>query len=220
MSEQYTHTLIPVPNHFKPTAEQVQAFLEQMIKLGAVEGTLSLTGRTLSKQVRTATNPFTGEKITIPMRDRFAIPSVSKVAEAIAGLGDYSVALSGTGVPKTPPVPLEFTEPYHVGITCRNSRTLCSTSDLHLDEAWHQAPAAYGAPSHEERETGFFTNPHTGETVEVAHAGCASFWIEFELGKFLFPKIDVGDLEILNPVVVGKAVAIFGVHFVQGCVWG
>jgi hypothetical protein len=58
------------------------------------------------------------------------------------------------------------------------------------------------------------------EVIEVAGAGCARFWVEFELGKSLFPPFDRGDLEFLDPGIVAGAERLFGVGFAQGCHWG
>jgi hypothetical protein len=58
------------------------------------------------------------------------------------------------------------------------------------------------------------------EVIAVQGAGCASFWIEFEPGKFLFPEFTANSLELLNPSIVAEAKSVFKSAFVQGCNWG
>jgi hypothetical protein len=52
--------------------------------------------------------------------------------------------------------------------------------------------------------------------IEVPNAGSARFWIEFEFGKFIYPKIEKR-LEILSPLLVETAEECFQAEFVQGC---
>ena len=63
---------------------------------------------------------------------------------------------------------------------------------------------------------GVFPNPWTGGVIEVADAGCARFWIEFEFGKFIYPKI-TDNLEVMNPEIVSAGEDCFGTKFAQGC---
>ena len=63
---------------------------------------------------------------------------------------------------------------------------------------------------------GVFPNPWTGGVIEVADAGCARFWIEFEFGKFIYPKI-TDNLEVINPKIVSAGEECFGTKFAQGC---
>jgi hypothetical protein len=78
----------------------------------------------------------------------------------------------------------------------------------------------YNTPCLEPPNVGYFTDIHTFKPIEVPEGGYARFWIQFELGKFLFPEIRNGNLDLLNPLVVAEAEKVFGIEFVQGCHWG
>lgn len=56
--------------------------------------------------------------------------------------------------------------------------------------------------------------------MRVPHAGCATFWIGFRYGKFLYPKLDGRDLNALDESVVELATRVFETDFVQACDWG
>jgi hypothetical protein len=214
MSLRYAHTLIPTSASAVPTPAQVQSFLSNMIARGAIPGEVSLTLRTPSTRTRQGINPFTRQLETWPMKDHTHLQSATQAASAIAKHKDYEIVASGFGRPKHPPIPLNFTDPYHLGITCIISSTLRTTSDHH-----HRVPH-YGDPCTTPTQTGYFTNPHTTERIEVPNAGCAQFWIEFELGKSLFPPLPNQILDILNPDIIQEAQNTFALHFVQGCHWG
>ncbi|MGB0065239.1 MAG: hypothetical protein WBP85_12400, partial [Terracidiphilus sp.] len=64
------------------------------------------------------------------------------------------------------------------------------------------------------RPLGVFTNPRTGDRIELPGAGSARFWARFEFGKWLFPKVDNG-FNLLKPSLVSDAEDCFGVHFLQ-----
>ena len=71
--------------------------------------------------------------------------------------------------------------------------------------------------------TGYFTDPYDLETIEVPEAGCARFWIEFELGNSVFPPEEAfrrSRLDLLDPAVLAMATDAFGITLVQGCSWG
>ena len=63
---------------------------------------------------------------------------------------------------------------------------------------------------------GTFRNPWTNDQIRVEHAGCARFWIEFELGKFIAPIIRES-FELLEPRIVKAAEESFEVSFAQAC---
>ena len=216
----YCHTLIPTKTDFTPSADQVRDFLSSMVARGAIGGEPSFVLRTPSSRFREGRNPFTGKTVAFRMTDRKRFHDIAAVIKAIATLKDYEAEVSGTGRPKTPPIPLDFDDPYYIGITCRVSSVLRSTSDMHEESGTDPDLSFYGTPCDRVLKTGVFNNPHTLEVIEVAGAGCARFWVEFEFGKSLFPSFDQADLQFLNPVIVAEAERQFGVRFVQGCNWG
>ncbi len=74
----------------------------------------------------------------------------------------------------------------------------------------------FGTPCGPDDDLGIFPNPWTGEAVEVPHAGCARFWIEFEFGKLIYPKVGK-NFEFLSSSIVAEAEQCFRTKFVQGC---
>ena len=73
---------------------------------------------------------------------------------------------------------------------------------------------AFGDPNSPIQSTGVFTQPWTGERVEVAEAGSARFWIEFEFGKWLLPKMN-DSFDVLRPELMTAIQSCFGMRFVQ-----
>jgi hypothetical protein len=216
MSLRYTHTLIPTSPTFTPAPAQVEEFLAAMLSRGALGGQPTLTLLTPSTKTRQVRSPFRGETQLHPVMDHQPIVDVSGVAEAIAPFRDYRVGVAAAGLSANPPLPVDFDEPYHLGITCILSSILRSTSDP------HDLPDVpfYGHPVIDTEDVGYFTNPYTMDVIEVPNAGCAKFWIEFDLGNSVFPPFDTGAVDFLDPEIVRSARAIFQTEFAQGCVWG
>ena len=221
-AEQYRHTLIAAPNHSKPTAAQVQLFLSRMAALGVVPNPVSISLRVPTGEIREYpfVDPFTGQNLKVEVKDQKAIKSANEIAGAVEPLCDYEIEVSGTGKPKVPPLPIAFEEAYHVTVTCRVHPELRSTSDLHEESGSDHKPVPYGKPCPDVPACGYFSNPYSMDVVAVQVAGCASFWIEFELGKLLFPEFPGEGLEFLNPTIVAEAKSVFETEFVQGCRWG
>jgi hypothetical protein len=214
MSEQYIHTLIPVDKEFVPSAGEAQTFCWELVDRQVIPVPIAIRLRTPSDRTRTVVNPFTQETMIWPMMDHRDLAGIDEINTAVSALSDYELEIAGVGTPGAPPLPIDFDEPYHVGVTVRVHPALRSTSSAWIDDA--TPVAQYGEPSPTLQPCGYFTNPHTGETIKVPGAGCARFWIEVELGKFLFPAIQNCNLELLDPQIVSSATRIFGVQFVQG----
>jgi hypothetical protein len=158
--------------------------------------------------------------LNVELKDQKKLQSLDEVVNAVVSLQDYELNLACMGRPKLPPLRINFNEPYHLGITCRVYSKCRSTSDLHEESNCDEKTVRYGKICSELQTDGLFTNPHNGEILKISGAGCARFWIEFELGKFLLPEFTKNNLEILNPFIVKEAERIFGIKFVQGCYWG
>jgi|GEM_PF-2657991 hypothetical protein len=173
---------------------------------------------------RVGRNPATGEVIALPRRDYAAVKGVSGVGPELEALDEYDAVMSGEGPPRLPVVKLDPKfdnggEPYQFDIRCRLRPVIVSMSDFHGDERTIRRIAPYGQPCDATDRTGFFSNPQTVETIEVHEAGCARFWVEFALGKWLFPKIH-DNLDLLPPSIVQAAERTFQIGFNQGCHWG
>ncbi|HTW94801.1 MAG TPA: hypothetical protein VMD30_08415 [Tepidisphaeraceae bacterium] len=220
MSLYYNQTLIPVSKTFLPKAAQVGRFFASLTQLGVLPPDAEIALRFHTGKTRTLTNRSTGATLTIPMPDHTKLQGVDQIEESVAPLGDYEIEVHGTCRPKTAPLPINFDGPYHAGVTCIVSQLLRSTSDLHEESGTRTAAIPYKRPCSAEQTIGLFSNPHNLEVITVAEAGCAKCWLEFGVGKNLFPAIEGGNLAILDPKIVDTAETEFGVRFVQGCYWG
>jgi hypothetical protein len=189
-------------------------------ELGVVPGKPAILFRTPSGKTREYPNPLTGGKIVVELRDHKKLESLGQFENAVADLRDYDIDVSGFGTPKLAPLPIDVISEYHVGVTCFVSSALRSTSDYHDESGPRENVVRYRKLCPETATVGVFSNPHNLEIIDVPHAGSARFWIQFELGKFLFPNIKGGNLELLNPAIVDVATQVFGIPFVQGCYWG
>jgi hypothetical protein len=220
MSLRYSHTLICTSPEFTPTAAQVQTFLTGMVERGVMGGEPALKMRTPSDRIREVRNPFTGATEVWRIMDHTNLASVSGVAGAVATLKEFWIEISGSGRPRNPPLPVDLKDDYYVGVTCVISPEVRSTSDLHEESESALELPFHGRPCQGRPKRGYFSNPYTMEIIEVRGAGCARFWIEFQLGNNLFPKFDTGNLNLLDVAIVKQAANIFKKNFAQGCVWG
>ncbi|MFO1511631.1 MAG: hypothetical protein U1F83_01755 [Verrucomicrobiota bacterium] len=220
-AEQYSHTLIAPPSGSRPSAVQVQKFLAVIIDQEVVPDNPSITLRAPTGEFREYpfVDPLTGQNLKVEIKNQKALNSVDEVASATEALRDYELEVAGVGKPKLKPLFVNFDEPYHLGVTCNVYSSPRSTSDLHESSAGNFKAIPYGEICTEHPDRGYFTNPYTSEVIEVRGAGCASFWIRFELGKFMFPEFTNNSLELLNPQVVALARSVFQMEFVQGCYW-
>lgn len=149
------------------------------------------------------------------------------------GAGDYNVIMAGKGPASNPPFQVYtvqnsdegpkaslYTGPYEYSVQCCLRAEAVSMSDWHNEimPSPQEAPP-FDSPCRSMDRKGFFHNPYTGALLEVSGAGCARFWIEFECGSWLLPKIGSG-LDLLASPIVDAARGRFGVGFVQGCRWG
>lgn len=229
MSLYYTHLLIPENCHFVPPTSEVANFLEGAIALGVFGDTPDISCCTMKKvshEERRGRNPMTGEEIVIPARRMKWPDQTSRLArasnfpEAIGNAPEYNLDASALVQPPVPPLPIDFSEPYHLRIGCR-LRALPAS----MWSAFDGSPEAFiarrfGFDSPTEESTARFRHPQSLKIIEVPGAGRARFWIEVGLGKNLCPKIEGTNLAILNPQIVELACTSFGQHFQQGCQWG
>jgi hypothetical protein len=220
MAEQYVHTLIAKDTQYAPTPEQIIRFCEGLSALGAAPLNPKLSLTKPSGRVRSFTNPLTGETKSIPANDRVTLESTASLVSTIGTLQQYFVALEGKGPPALPPFALylndaPFTESYGFIVRCRLRSEPVSMSDLAGEQTGDEVPS-FGEPCGVPHATGLFRHPVTNERIEVANAGCARFWLEFEFGKWLLPKI-ANSLNILDSTIVGLTNDSFGLGFAQGC---
>jgi hypothetical protein len=217
--EQYVHTLIPQDAEFCPKPEQVSRFVDGLTKLRAAPLEAQLKILKPSGRVRSFTDPLTGEIRTIPAKEIIALDGVASLGRVISTLDQYVLAMEGHGPPTLPAFPLyvsgaHFADTYAYSVHCCLEAGPVSMCDLGDEQNDKEVPV-FGEPCPKESGTGFFRHPITSALIEVENASWARFWIEFEFGKWLLPKID-DSLNILNPEITSLANECFGLVFVQG----
>ncbi len=228
--EQYIHTLISVDSEFVPDSAQVASFFDELVsqfKFSPISDRQRfLPGLVVAKpsgRLRWGTNPMTGKKVSVPEWDRLNPERFEDIPALIEGSEHYTVIQSGQWVGKGRPVVLLKTdgvpheENYICTVRCELRPEAVSTSawDLEAGPSRRDIPE-FGSVCKNEIRDGIFPNPWTGDVIEVADAGCARFWIEFEFGKFIYPKI-TDSLEVLSPPIVLGAEQCFRTKFAQGC---
>ena len=214
MSEQYSYLLIPDRVDLAPHPKQVADFLQNLMALNGAPLEATFRVAKLSGALRRGLSALTGEEIYIPKREFTSSGSISDVENQLAGLEDYDVSMSGQGPAKMPPLSLrsytrsedlEFKGAYAYEVSCHLRAGVVSTCE-----------PSFGMPCTPEKRNDIFRNPKTGAAIEVQNAACARFWIEFQFGKWLFPKI--GDsLDLLRPSILAVASDIFRTSLAQGC---
>jgi hypothetical protein len=155
-----------------------------------------------------------GLQIAVPRQKFSRFESISEATGALNKLDNYCVGMWGEGPPNHPPftvysfkdrmreeVEFKGKYGYHVDCTLRE-----------VTVAW--AGWGFGEPCSPACGPGFFQNPRTTAMIEVANAACTRFWIEFVVGKFLWPKIE-DSFELLDPSILAVATEQFGTEFAQ-----
>jgi hypothetical protein len=218
MSEHYSHLLIPIRSDFVPLPAQVTAFLEGLTHLGSAPSNAAIKISKLLGKVRTGRNSFTGETITIPAREHFALQSLDAISGGLQDLEDYTVCLSGEGPVRNRPLGVylqsdpewqsEIETPQYYEVSCKLRESTVSMSE-----------GSWMKPCTLERSEGVFRNPWNNETIHVQNAACARFWIEFMFGNWLVPRIE-RSLDLLPLEILSLATGSFGVGFAQGCQFG
>lgn len=226
--EQYIHTLIAIDSGFVPEPNAVARFYEEMVESDGyriVSDRPFCPGILVTKpsgKVRTAKNVFTGQTISVPVGDQQKLATPREIEHAIAGLEEYTVFTSGEWKASDAPLQLLTTdgkpfEDIHLcGIACKARPRPVSTSAWDFGIPTDRNIPRFGSPCEAEPDTGTFSNPWSGTAIEVPGAGCSRFWIEFEFGKFVLPKIE-DRLDVLSPAVAHLAEECFKTRFVQGC---
>jgi hypothetical protein len=237
MSLYYRHLLIPRRADYKAAPGQVADFFAALVELGVTSVDSRFQIRTYTEQAnwaeqhRTGTDPMTGEALVLE-RWIADVRAIADIPSYLQALDEYDISVTGLETPKLPLLRLDpqlNAAKHVVDIACCVRPHAVSTSDFHNRERvsfrdffywrWWFPPARSGEPCKAIDGTGIFTNPTTGETMEVPEAGCACSWIEFRFGKFLFPRVG-HTLELLPASVVSAAERIFQLRFAQGCSWG
>jgi hypothetical protein len=164
-------------------------------------------------------NPFAQPSTTRRIDKVREVADTIALGKQIAKLDEYDAVVSGQGPPKLAPFPLDHDGEYHFEIRCSVRSAVVCTSDMHEEVVKDRALIWFGDDCGSEESVGLYAHPESLKLIKVPGAGCARFWVAFELGKFLFPKIQGGDLNVLNSTIVDVAADIFRTPLVQGCKW-
>lgn len=227
--EQYSHTLISADSEFAPEPTQVASFYGELVslfKFSPISGQPFLPGLIVIKpsgRFRSGTNPTIGEETSILEWDRFNLEKFEDIPALIEGSKHYTVQQSGQWVGKDRPLVLfktdgvPYEENYICDVRCELRPEAVSTSDWdeEVGPNTRNVPM-FGSPCKNAVRKGTFPNPWTGEVIEVPDAGCARFWIDFEFGKFIYPKV-TDSLDVMTPAIVLGAQRCFRTKFAQGC---
>lgn len=227
--EQYIHTLIAADSEYVPVPPQVTEFFDSLVGNFGFriirEGRWQPGLRVIKPggQTRTGIHPLTGETITIPVPDFMSIEKTTEIGPMIENLQEYRVCCSGewqsadapTSLFKTDETPFEDSPICDVSCNIRPTPVSTSAWDDEAGPNVRNVPD-FGSAWSGESTTGVFPNPWTGQVIEVPNAGSARFWLEFEFGKFIYPRIDKS-LDVFSPRLVAMAEECFRTKFVQGC---
>jgi hypothetical protein len=99
-------------------------------------------------------------------------------------------------------------------VSCNRRPNPVCTGDWWGDQENAAPEFGFDDPNCPIQTIGVFTHPWTGNRVEVANAGGARFWIEFEFGKWVFPEM-TDNFDVLRPDLVEVTESCFGARFVQ-----
>ena len=227
--EQYIHTFIASDPAFTPQPLQVAEFFNELVtafSFRVISNARWQPGLRVMKpgmRTRTAKNVFTGETRTFPVSDQIAIEKTADILPLIENLEEYRVCASGEWPSDSVPLLLlktdrtPFKESPICDVSCNIRPAPVSTSAWDIEAGPNvRNVLPFGSPWNGESHKGIFPNPWTGEVIEVPNAASARFWIEFEFGKFIYPKID-RSLDIFSPRLVQGAEDCFQTKFAQGC---
>jgi hypothetical protein len=242
MSVSYTHFLIPRACDYRPSPEAISQFLNGLIAGGAVAADFSIDFSKVAKnpgRVRRGRNPATGESIEMPLPTRANAPPqrLSDTLQLSALAKDepeYDISIVSQGAPAAPPLDMGYVEgaqwkrmngAYHQRIVCRVRKDIVRLFTMQSEDELTRPPdfASYRPRFNEdcspEEHSGLFLHPQIG-VIRIENAGCASFWVQFEFGKLIFPLAKDGKVDLLSESLVREATNAFVTEFVQACNWG
>jgi hypothetical protein len=243
MSLYYTHMLIPTLPHFRPGVDDVVQFLNRMIGNGHVADNPTIEVAPVSKVkpvTRQMRNPFTGESIDIrspswKTERRIQLSETSQIAGECVNQPEFDVSIGGMGMPLAPPLAVGLsTGPhtwnamdsrYHLEVRCRVRANIVRLSAIQSEEDLHKLRRVdlslprFGEDCSADERDGLFVHPECG-AIRIPNAGCGMFWIEFNYGKFIFPRVKDGGIDVLAGPVLNLARTTFDCEFIQACSWG
>jgi hypothetical protein len=117
-----------------------------------------------------------------------------------------------------------FVGQYHLRIVCHVRNAPVRACRLASRGALNPPPpgiseSIYDEDCEESETDGFFQHPELPSVVRIPNARCARFWIEFEYGKWIWPKLAGNIFKRLNPTVNEATTRIFATNFDEACDW-
>ena len=243
MSEYYQHYLIPVPHEHRPDADSLLQFIGELFTTGYVGETHTIAFSSVAKRensTREMTNPFTGETMAMKMPSRKggkeqSVANIEQLRELINSAEEYDISVSGDTVPSNLPLVIGYVEDsswmqmketYHNEIRFRSRSHVVRLSHLRNEDDLHRPldfsnppPPIFDEDCDTDEGDGVFVHPHAG-AIRIAGAGCGMFWIEFNFGKFVYPKPGSNRVDLLDESLVALAEKTLAIEFLQACNWG
>ncbi len=189
-------------------------------------------------------------EIPMPSRRRErpeTLSDTSQISGQAVNQPEYDLMLSSESVPSAPPCPIGYLEKeewkplcanpeewrpmlnhYYLEIGCRVRSNVVRLYFLEREDDLTRPvnPAdfanyhpRFGEDCSANERRGLFVHPETG-AIWIQDAGCATFWIEFNFGNWVFPRLKNNSVNILEDSVVNLARKTFDCDFVQACNWG
>jgi hypothetical protein len=249
MSESYTHYLIAESKEYRPTPQSVGQFLDRVIQTHAIGDDYHIDCAGVVKvepQFRKVRKFFTTkmEKIRTPPRKRSMreqVPTTSRAVALTEQEQEFDISVASTLPPTNPPLDIgcaddngtwqSWTEPYHLRICCSVRKSpvrLClfkpgdapNAPLTNIADFITNITPQFDEDCAEDEKDGLFVHPEAPDGIVIPNAGCGTFWVEFEYGKWLYPRLKDDSLALLNPVVIEWATEAFGTHFIEACSWG
>jgi len=237
MGLNYRHLLVPISAQFRPDAATVGRFLRQVVEAGYLGDDYQVVYQQVLKGIprpREMRNPITGETIRWPGRSRqYAAPQPlgepEEVATTSSMAAEYDVAIASEGIPFRRALDIgsveqgpwrRFERPCHLEIRCRVRSHVVRLYDLRSADELNRppdfanpTPPMFDEDCSADENDGLFVHPEAG-VLRIAGAGCASFWVEFNYGKFVFPRLEDRGVELLDRRIVLLARDALGTDFV------
>ena len=141
----------------------------------------------------------------------------------------YDVSIAGEGLARNPPLDMGYNDdgvwkpingPYYHEIRCSVRANIVRLPFADSETALN-APSdpANFSPRFDEDCAGVFAHPEIG-TIRIPNAGRAIFWVEFNYGKHIYPRLGSKGINLLTEQVTRLAREAFATEFVQACTWG
>ena len=243
MSLSYTHFLICSSPEFLPDARALVDYVRSIHKggyIGPNAATTFCVVRERETKTREMTNPFTGETtiVTMPSRiraDEHTIEELPSLADLANEHTEYSVCLRSNQNPDNPPLIVgcddsdgwtPFDDNYNLEIAIEMRNHLVRLAQLDSEQQLDAPldPDNLPAPIFDEDCTadctsGVFVHPELG-AYKLSQGGCASFWIEFRYGKFIYPRAVDESVNVLRSEMAELTHNVFKKTFIEASHWG